>query len=150
MRQKITIDYALLCPDFNTTYLDRDNTDPKTVACMHAIIDFFDELLDELKSCFDLSLYRVGHNEPQPNSALCTNRFLFYSLEKEITKQNFLLSKPFQPIDGIDDFFEKGIEGVFVTNDKMGEATYLYVDDSNKIGRWLLERLEQFDREALA
>ena len=150
MRYKITIDYAQLCPKFNTTYLDRDNTDPKTVACMHAITNYFDILLSTLKERFGLQLYRMGHDQTLSNKELCTNRFLFYSLEKEITKQSFILSALFVPIHHTDAWQKIKDAPLLITNDAMGEAIYIYLDDNSKAGEWLLHELKNFDKEKLA
>lgn len=60
------LDYSNICKDYNTVYLDRDNDDPATTACMRKVLQWFDPLLTELMEAFGYNIYRMNQDTPVP------------------------------------------------------------------------------------
>ena len=83
----IGIDYSNICKDYNTVYLDRDNKDPATSKCMNAVLSWTKEFVTELSKSFDYKIYNFNSFSLVTIDDIASKRFLFYSLEKEITLQ---------------------------------------------------------------
>ena len=86
----IGIDYSNICKDYNTSYLDRDNTDPDTKKCMKKVMTWTKEFVSQLLEEFDYKLYNLSSTTPVKIDDVASKRFLFYSLEKEIVMQSYV------------------------------------------------------------
>lgn len=138
------LDFNNICIDYNTVYLDRDNDDPETVRCMKKILRWLDVFLLEMTEEFNYNIYRMHHKPALKLSEISSKRFLFYSLEKELTSQTFILEKENSHYTHISQWAEKSLESLFIINDDdgEGEGIFFYMTENSKIHLWLLERLK--------
>jgi len=138
------LDFNNICTDYNTIYLDRDNDDPATVGCMKKVLRWFDAFLSELIEEFDYKIYRMHHKPALKLSEIVSKRFFFYSLEKELTSQTFILDTENRHYTSIGEWAEKSTESLVIQNDEdgEGEGVFFYVTENSKIHLWLLERLK--------
>ena len=138
----IGIDYSNICKDYNTAYLDRDNKDPHTSKCMKAVVAFTKELLSEFLANFGYEIYKLHTDVPVKIDEVASNRFLFYSLEKAITLQSYVMQKEFKAYDSLSAWENESKEGLLIQNDEDGEGIYLYVNENSKEYQWLTEKLK--------
>ncbi len=136
------LDYSNICKDYNTVYLDRDNDDPKTIACMKKILHWLNEFLSEMLETFEYKIYRMNHKPALKLSEIVSKRFLFYSLEKALTAQTFILEKENIHYGNLTEWEEDSKESLLIQNDDEGEGMYFYVTENSKIHAWLLDKLK--------
>jgi hypothetical protein len=137
----INIDYSTICTDYNTAYLDRDNNDPQTTACMRAVVSRISEFLHALCEQFGYRLYPLNSDRAVKVAYVASNRFLFYSLEKEITLQRFVATQSNTPCSNDSEWIQKGEEGVMICNDEEGEGIYLYLEKESPLYAWVTGQL---------
>jgi len=140
----LSLDYNNICKDYNTVYLDRDNTDRDTMQCMRKVMDWFTPFLSQLLSHFNYNVYRLGNDSKLELGEIVRKRFFFYSLEKEIIAQTFLLQKEHTHYDSLAQWGEKGEESLLIQNDEEGEGVTFYVTKDSDVHRWLLEKMNEF------
>ena len=135
------LDYNNICKDYNTVYLDRDNNDMETVACMRKVLDWFNEFFTDFLKTFDYELYRMNNDTSVALGELVKKRFFFYSLEKEIMAQTFLLQKEKISYDNLAEWSQSADESLMIQNDDEGEGVYFYFDENSEIHKWLVAKL---------
>jgi len=140
----IGIDYSNICKDYNTAYLDRDNKDPQTSKCMKAVVAFTKELISDLLEHFEYKICKLNADVSVKIDEVASNRFLFYSLEKAITLQSYVMQKEYVAYDSLSTWAEESREGILIQNDEDGEGIYLYMNENSKEYQWLTERLRAF------
>ena len=140
----IDIDYSNICKDYNTSYLDRDNTDPGTKKCMKNVVRWTNEFISEFLENFGYKIYKLQSDVPAEIEEVASNRFLFYSLEKEITLQSFVLQKEYVKYESLEDYKTTDNEGILIKNDEDGEGIYIYLDEGSKEHDWVTHRLKDF------
>ena len=140
----ISIDYSNICKDYNTAYLDRDNTDPATNRCMKQVIEWTRKFLADLMEHFNYNIYPLNSITAVKIEEVAAKRFLFYSLEKEITLQSFVLDKEHQAFENIASWEANNQTGLLIQNDKDGEGLYLYLKENSDLHYWINERLKNF------
>jgi hypothetical protein len=137
------IDYSNICKDYNTAYLDRDNTDPATTKCMRQVLVWMKTFLSEVVEEFDYNIYLLNGTSTNIDD-IAAKRFLFYSLEKEITLQTFLLQKTPQGFDNVVVWTQDDTDSVAISNDEDGEGVYLYFYENSAFHTWIVKKLEDF------
>jgi len=140
----IGIDYSNICKDYNTSYLDRDNTDPATKKCMKQVLAWAQELLSELLENFDYKMYHLHSETAVKIEDIASKRFLFYSLEKEITLQQYTLQSEYVEYESLAAWNTPDSEGILISNDEDGEGVYFYVNENSKEYQWITNRLKDF------
>ena len=145
----IGIDYSNICKDYNTAYLDRDNKDPQTSKCMKSVVAFTKELLSEFLESFGYKIYKLNTDVPVKIDEVASNRFLFYSLEKAITLQSYVIQKEYVAYDSLSTWEDESSEGVLIQNDEDGEGIYLYMNENSKEYQWLIDRLKEFSLDEI-
>lgn len=135
------LDYNNICTDYNTVYLDRDNTDPDTIVCMKKVMKWFDPLLTEFMETFGYNIYRMNQDIPLELSEIVKKRFFFYSLEKEIIAQTFLFQKEPIVYSGLNDWSQQSEDSLLLQNDDEGEGVTFYFNENSKVHTWLVEKL---------
>ena len=138
----IGIDYSNICKDYNTVYLDRDNTDPDTKKCMKKVLLWTKEFVSELLEKFDYKLYNLSSSVSAKIDDVASKRFLFYSLEKEIILQSYVIDKEFVQYNSLSAWESDNKNSLLIRNDEDGGSIYFYVDKNPKVREWILERLE--------
>jgi hypothetical protein len=138
------LDYSNICKDYNTVYLDRDNNDKETMACMTKVLRWFKPFLSELLDEFDYGIYRLNSDALLGLDDIVQKRFFFYSLEKAITVQSFVLQKESPNYSSLTQWAENSEESLLIQNDEEGEGVYFYFDEGSKIHHWLVEKLKDF------
>jgi hypothetical protein len=139
------IDHSNICTNYNTMYLDRDNNDPATVGCMTKVLKFYEVFFTELIEAFSYTLYRINHDEAVALKEMVKKRFLFYSLEKEITMQTFLLHKTSNVYESIEAWSKDTAVSLLIKNDEEGEGIYLYCEKNTALHQWILQRLDGYN-----
>lgn len=140
----IGIDYNNICKDYNTVYLDRDNNDPATVGCMNKVMEWLRPFLSELIADRGYEIYRMNNSDALKLDEIVQKRFLFFSLEKEITLQSFVLETKATHYESLAQWAETSEEGLLVQNDEEGEGIYFYFSENSKVHQWLTENLKAF------
>lgn len=137
----IGLDYNNICKEYNTVYLDRDNDDPETVNCMKKVLQWLNDFLSEMIESFEYKIYRMNHQTPLKLSEIVNKRFLFYSLEKALTAQTFILEKENIHYTSLTEWSTDSQESLLIQNDDEGEGIFFYVNENSEIHRWLREQL---------
>jgi len=143
----IGIDYSNICKDYNTSYLDRDNTDPATKKCMKQVLTWTKEFLSELLENFGYKMYQLHSETTVQIDDIASKRFLFYSLEKEITLQQYVLQNEYAQYDSLAAWNTEESEGILISNDEDGEGIYLYCNENSKEHKWIIDKLSDFSLE---
>ncbi|PHQ89600.1 MAG: hypothetical protein COB42_06600 [Sulfurimonas sp.] len=146
----IGVDYSNICKDYNTVYLDRDNTDRETKVCMKKTMEWVALFLSELTQEFNYKIYRLNNDSILDISEIARKRFLFYSLEKEMLLQNFILQKTYTSYTSLAHWGESDEDSLMIKNDDEGEGIYFYVSKDSKLHLWILQKLQDFSLETLA
>ena len=144
-KTSINIDYSNICKDYNTSYLDRDNTDPQTKKCMKKVVKWINEFISEFLENFGYTIYKLHSSVLVNIDEVASNRFLFYSLEKEITLQSFVLQKEYGEYKSLADYKEKSQNGLLIHNDEDGEGIYLYINENSSEHEWIKDKLEDLE-----
>ncbi len=140
----IGIDYSNICKDYNTSYLDRDNTDPATKKCMKQVMTWSKAFLSDLLEEFGYGMFHLHSDTPVGIDEISSKRFHFYSLEKEITLQEYVLQKAYVAYDSLHAWSLQEDAGVLIQNDEDGAGIYLYVEKGSKEEAWIREKLTKF------
>lgn len=143
----IGIDYSNICKDYNTAYLDRDNKDPATTKCMREVLAWANGFLSDFLEQFGYNMYHLHSSSPVKIEEIASKRFLFYSLEKEITLQSYVLQKAYVEYASIFAWENGNNEGILIQNDEDGEGIYLYMVENSKEHQWIVEKLKDFSLE---
>ncbi len=140
----IEIDYSNICKDYNTVYLDRDNTDPATSKCMKQVLMWSQEFLSELLENFGYKLYNLSSNTQVNIEDVSSKRFLFYSLEKEITLQSYVMQNEYKEYGSLEAWELEESDSILIQNDEDGGGVYLFVNENSKEYEWIINRLKNF------
>ena len=140
----IGIDYSNICKDYNTMYLDRDNKDPDTSRCMEQVIAWMRDFLSDLLERFGYGIYHLNSDEALKIDEVASKRFLFYSLEKEITLQSFAVEKTYTQYANAAAWTAGNGDGMLIQNDEEGAGVYLYLAEDSELHRWVKEKLQDF------
>ncbi|CAA6818168.1 MAG: Unknown protein [uncultured Sulfurovum sp.] len=138
------LDYNNICKDYNTVYLDRDNNDRETVQCMGKVMDWFKEFLSDFMQTFEYEIYRLNQPSSLTLKEIVQKRFFFYSLEKEIIAQTFVLQKETMSYNGLSDWAAAGENSLLIQNDDEGEGVYFYFIENSDEHKWLLKKLSDY------
>lgn len=145
------LDFNNICTDYNTVYLDRDNDDPQTIACMKKVLRWLDAFLLEMIEEFEYNIYRMNHKPALKLSEIVSKRFLFYSLEKELTAQTFILGKANIHYNNLSEWETNSKESLLIQNDDEGEGEgiYFYVTEDSHIHKWILDKLKDLSLDEI-
>ncbi len=143
----IGIDYSNVCKDYNTMYLDRDNTDKETIVCMTQVIEWLKVLLNEMVETYNYRIYRMNQDTPVAIEDVAHRRFLFYSLEKEMLMQTFVVQGSPIAYDNLTQWAENTQDGMLIQNDAEGEGLFFYLEENASLHHWLKEKLKHFSLE---
>jgi hypothetical protein len=140
----IGIDYSNICKDYNTVYLDRDNTDPATSKCIKTVMTWTKEFITQLTQNFGYTIYNFNSHALVEVDDIASKRFLFYSLEKEITLQNYLLQKGSVRYDSLSLWELEDSDSVLIKNDADGGGIYCYFTQNSQVHHWIIDKLKDF------
>lgn len=140
----IGIDYSNICKDYNTSYLDRDNTDPATSKCMKAVLVWTKEFISELAERFEYKIYNFNSSALATIDDIASKRFLFYSLEKEITLQSYVMQKEYVRYESLAGWELDNDDSVLVKNDEDGGGIYFFVNLNSSVHQWIINKLNDF------
>ena len=143
------LDYNNICKNYNTVYLDRDNDDRATVTCMKEVLVWSKSFLSDFLNTFEYTIYRMNHDIPLDLGEIVQKRFFFYSLEKEIIAQTFILQKDNKIYGSLKDWSLQESEGLVIKNDDEGEGIYLYCTENSPVHLWLIEYLNDFSLDEI-
>jgi hypothetical protein len=140
----IGIDYSNICKDYNTVYLDRDNTDPATKKCMKQVMSWMHAFLTDILETFDYKIHNLSSETAVKVDDVASKRFLFYSLEKEITLQSYVLQPEYVYYDAIVAWEMDSNESILIQNDEDGGGVYLFFHENSKFHEWVKSKLKDF------
>lgn len=138
----IGIDHSNICKDYNTMYLDRDNTDPATAKCMKQVLSWSQGFLSELLEHFDYKLHNLSSSTSVNVNDVASKRFLFYSLEKEITLQSYVIQKSYKEYASLTAWELDNSDNILVQNDEDGGGIYFFFNENSEVGPWIKEKLK--------
>ena len=140
----IGIDYSNICKDYNTVYLDRDNLDPATSKCMKQVLAWSNAFLSELLEHLECRLHNLSSSTTVKVEDVSSKRFLFYSLEKEITLQSYVIAKEYTHYDGLASWEQNNNNSILVKNDEDGGSIYFFVNEESPAYQWIKDSLKDF------
>ena len=140
----ISIEYGNICKDYNTSYLDRDNNDPATKKCMKQVLTWTNGFLSELLEKFEYKMNALSSDNIVNVEDIASKRFLFYSLEKEITLQSYVLQKEYVQYESLAAWEKDNQNGVLIKNDEDGEGIYFYLIENSEVHQWIVDTLKDF------
>lgn len=140
----IVIDYSDICKDYNTAYLDRDNLDPATSKCMKQVLSWSKGFLSEILENYGYTLHNLSSETPVKIDDVASKRFLFYSLEKEITLQSYVIQKEYVQYDSLAAWELENKDTILVKNDEDGGCVYFFVNENSSIHQWITNKLKNF------
>lgn len=140
----IGIDYSNICKDYNTSYLDRDNTDPATSKCMKQVLLWTKKFVAEFLENFDYQVHNFSSNTPAKIEDIASKRFLFYSLEKEIMLQSYVIDNKYIEYGSQAAWELENNDSILIKNDEDGGSVYFFVNENSEAHQWLLENLKDF------
>jgi len=140
----IGIDYSNICKNYNTSYLDRDNTDPATTKCMKQVLAWSQGFLSELLENFGYNIHHLHSSTPVKIDDVASKRFLFYFLEKEITLQSYVIQKEYVEYESLGAWELDTNDSILIQNDEDGEGIYLYFNENSKEHQWITDKLKNF------
>jgi hypothetical protein len=145
----IVVDYSNICKEYNTVYLDRDNKDPATSKCMKQVLSWAENFLSELLEHFSYKLFNLSSNVNVEIDDVASKRFLFYSLEKEITLQSYVVQKEYKEYAGLSAWEMEEGETLLIQNDADGGCLYFYTQENSKELMWMKEKLHDFSLDEI-
>lgn len=140
----IGIDYSNICKDYNTSYLDRDNTDPATSKCMKQVLAWTREFLSELLENFEYKMHHLHSSTQVKVDDVASKRFLFYSLEKEITLQSYVIQKEYVEYESLATWEVETNDNILIKNDEDGGAVYFFFNENSREHQWIIDKLKNF------
>ena len=140
----IGIDYSNICKDYNTVYLDRDNTDPATKKCMKQVLTWSHDFLSELLESFESSIHNLSSAVPVKIDDVASKRFLFYSLEKEIMLQSYVVQKAYVEYESLTAWELASDDSILIQNDEDGGSIFFFVNENSKVHEWITNKLQNF------
>ena len=140
----IFIDYSNICTDYNTSYLDRDNLDPATSKCMKEVLMWTKGFLSEMLESFEGNLHNLCSSTSVKVDDIASKRFLFYSLEKEITLQSYVIQKEYVQYDNLSDWELKNDNSILVQNEEEGGGIYFFFNENSEVYSWINNKLRDF------
>ena len=140
----IGIDYSNICKDYNTMYLDRDNTDPATSKCMKQVLTWTKGFISELADNFEYKIHNLSSTSPVTIDDIASKRFLFYSLEKEIMLQNYTMQKEYKEYESLSAWELEDNDSILLKNDEDGSCIYLFTSEDSQVRQWVADRLKDF------
>ena len=146
----IGIDYSNICKDYNTVYLDRDNTDPATKKCMNQVLVWTKEFVSEVLKNFEYNIYSLNSPITVNVDDIASKRFLFYSLEKEITLQSYVMQKEYVDYGVLSVWEAESKDSILVQNDENGGAIYFFDNEDSKVLPWIKNKLQNFSLDEVS
>ena len=146
----IGVEYSNICKEYNTFYLDRDNKDLETSQCMKKVILWSEKFLSELLERFGYKIYNLNSSVEAKVSDIASKRFLFYSLEKGITLQSYVLAKEFVQYEGLAAWESDSSENILVQNDEDGGTLYFFVNENSQAYNWITSKLKAFSLDEVS
>lgn len=140
----ISVDYSNICKDYNTSYLDRDNLDPATKKCMKQVLTWSKDFLSEMLEHFERKLHHLSSDTPVKIEDVSSKRFLFYSLEKEITLQSYVIQKEFVQYDSLAAWEAETNDTILIRNDEDGGCVSFFFNEGSDIDPWIRDTLKDF------
>ena len=140
----IGIDYSNICKEYNTVYLDRDNNDPETTKCMRQVLSWMKSFLSELLEHCESDIYNLNSDTPVQVADIASKRFLFYSLEKEITLQSYVIDTKYIEYESLAFWESDSQNNILIQNDADGGGVYFYCDEGSDVEQWIKEKLKNF------
>lgn len=140
----IGIDYSNICKDYNTVYLDRDNTDPATSKCMKQVLVWTKKFVSDFLENFEYQVHNFSSSVPATIEDIASKRFLFYSLEKEIMLQSYVIDNKYIEYGSLSAWEENNNDSILVKNDEDGGLISFFVNENSKSHLWLMNKLKDF------
>ena len=138
----IGIDYSNICKDYNTVYLDRDNNDPETSKCMKKVLAWTKEFLSEFLDKFEYKIHNLSSSTLVDIDDIASKRFLFYSLEKEITLQSYVIHKEYMQYENLTAWELENNDSILVQNEEDGGGVFVFLNENSKEHQWIMDRLK--------
>lgn len=140
----IGIDYSNICKDYNTAYLDRDNTDPATKKCMKQVLTWSKQFLSEFLEEFKYGFHNLSSTTPVKVDDVAAKRFLFYSLEKEIMLQSYVIAKEYMNYESLATWEVNHNGSILIKNDEDGGSIFLFLEKDSLEYSWITQKLQNF------
>ncbi|MEA3371775.1 MAG: hypothetical protein U9Q40_10585 [Campylobacterota bacterium] len=111
---------------------------------MKQVLTWANGFLTELVEAFGYSLHNLSSATSVAVGDVASKRFLFYSLEKEITLQSYVIDREYREYEGLADWEENNNDSLLIKNDEDGGAIYLFLNQESKEYQWIKDKLKDF------
>jgi len=145
----LEIDYVNICKNDNTSYLDSDNKDPATKKWMKQVLSWTKEFISELLESYESQLHNLSSSTPVKIDDVASKRFLFYSLEKEITLQSYVIQTEYVEYESLSAWELDNNDSILVQNDEDGGCIYFYFNENSSVLDWIKNKLENFSLDEI-
>lgn len=117
---------------------------------MKSVLTWSKNFLSELLDTFEYKLHNLSSSSPVKVDDVAAKRFLFYSLEKEITLQSYVIAKEYVEYESLAAWQDDNHGSILIRNDEDGGEVSIFVDENSKEHQWILEYLKEFSLDEVA
>jgi hypothetical protein len=111
---------------------------------MKQVLTWSKEFLSELLENVEGKLHNLSSASPVTIDDVASKRFLFYSLEKEITLQSYVIQKEYVEYESLTAWELSNDDSILIQNDEDGGGVYFYCNEDSNVLAWIKKRLEDF------
>lgn len=111
---------------------------------MKQVLTWTNGFLSELLEKFEYKMNALSSDNIVNVEDIASKRFLFYSLEKEITLQSYVLQKEYVQYESLAAWEKDNQNGVLIKNDEDGEGIYFYLIENSEVHQWIVDTLKDF------
>ena len=111
---------------------------------MKQVLSWTKEFLSDLLESYEGQLHNLSSSTPVTIDDVASKRFLFYSLEKEITLQSYVIQKEYVEYESLAAWESDNNDSILVQNDEDGGCIYVYFNENSSVLDWIKNKLENF------
>ena len=126
-------------------YIYQNSTNIEALTCMNDIKEFLTKLVSMIKYNHNYKVFSMKDNLEVEYIDICDDKFLFYSSENALEKQEFFLN-----IDSnnnsitFSQWYNNSKEGIVLENDEDGGGLYIHFNKNLISYEWLIKYLINF------
>lgn len=117
---------------------------------MRQVLAWTEGFVGALLEAFDYKIFNLSSDVKVDIDDVASKRFLFYSLEKEITLQSYVFNKEYKKYEGAASWEMDETGGVLVQNDPDGGCLTFYTSLNAAELIWMREQLKEFSLDEVA
>ena len=111
---------------------------------MKQVLTWTKEFLSKLLESYEGQLHNLSSSIPVKIDDVASKRFLFYSLEKEITLQSYVIQKEYVEYESLTAWELETNDNILIQNDEDGGSIYFFVNENSSEHQWITDKLKNF------